>query len=123
MYQKRMKDPANRRLEIRLPEEDLEIWRKSAKSLNISLSEYVRRCVSKGKVNFVIKEEISLPEIGMILSEYGKIGSNINQIAHHLNEGMDWDDGLKNNLENQLADLERMHSVLMQTVRRFNGYI
>ena len=122
MYQKKMKDTADGRLEIRIPKDELVIWKDSAAALGITLSDYLRESVRKGKVNFIIREEIALPEIEKILADYGKIGSNINQIAHHLNEGMGWDEDLIRNLQNALVDLDQNHKKLMRTVVDFHGH-
>ena len=58
-----------------------------ANALRISPVEYARRILKKGKVT--IRQEIiaEVPELKKLIAEFGKIGSNLNQIAHHFNAG------------------------------------
>jgi predicted DNA-binding protein len=63
-------------------EEKAKIQEKANKA-GISMSEYIRRCALGRKIpqygDVAVLREIS--------AELGKIGSNLNQIAHHLNAG------------------------------------
>lgn len=63
-------------------EEKVKIQEKANKA-GISMSEYIRRCALGRKIpqygDVAVLREIS--------AELGKIGSNLNQIAHHLNAG------------------------------------
>ena len=63
-------------------EEKAKIQEKANKA-GISMSEYIRRCALSRKIpqygDVAVLREIS--------AELGKIGSNLNQIAHHLNAG------------------------------------
>ena len=50
-------------------------------------SEYIRKQLERGKVT--VRQEIiaEVPELKRLIAEFGKIGSNLNQIAHHFNTG------------------------------------
>ena len=58
-----------------------------ANNAAISQVEYARKLLKNGRV--VVKQEIiaDVPQLKRLIAEFGKIGSNINQIAHHLNGG------------------------------------
>ena len=59
----------------------------AANAAGISHGEYIRRQLTKGKV-VVRKEYIAdVPQLRALIAEFGKIGSNLNQIAHYYNGG------------------------------------
>ena len=72
---------------LRLTDTEYEIVTENAKSANLPLAEYIRKQVMKQKV--IAKYEIvaDLPELKKLIAEFGKIGSNLNQIARHFNSG------------------------------------
>ncbi len=72
---------------LRLTDTQYEIICKATEQADLSLSEYIRRQVMKGKV--INKYEIvaDVPELKKLIAEFGKIGSNLNQIARHFNQG------------------------------------
>ena len=75
------------RIYLRLTDTEYEIVSANAKSANLSLAEYVRKQVMNKKV--VVKYELvaDLPELKKLIAEFGRIGSNLNQIARHFNSG------------------------------------
>ena len=62
-----------------------------ARGADLTISEYIRRMVIKGKIKgkIVVRQEIiaEVPMLKKLIAEFGKIGSNLNQIAHHYNSG------------------------------------
>ena len=72
---------------IRFDKETFNRIENSGRTANLSVSEYIRRMVIKGKI--VVKQEIieEVPMLKRLIGEFGKIGSNLNQIAHHYNGG------------------------------------
>ena len=74
-------------INLRLTETQYEIISEASKQAGLSLSEYVRAQLSKGKV--VAKYEIvaDVPELKKLIAEFGRIGNNLNQIARRFNLG------------------------------------
>ena len=74
-------------INLRLTDVQYEIISENAHRAELSLSEYIRRQLMKGKV--VTKYELvaDLPELKKLIFEFGKIGNNLNQIARHFNTG------------------------------------
>lgn len=72
---------------LRLTDIQYDIITEAAKQANLSLSEYIRTQLMKGKV--IAKYEIvaETPELKKLTGEFGKIGSNLNQIARYFNQG------------------------------------
>lgn len=72
---------------LRLTDTEYEIVSEGAKAANLPLAEYARKQIMKQKI--IAKYEIvaDLPELKKLIAEFGKIGSNLNQIARHFNSG------------------------------------
>ena len=72
---------------LRFNDTEYEIIMENANGAGLPLAEFLRRQVMKGKV--IAKYEIvaDLPELKKLVAEFGKIGSNLNQIARHFNSG------------------------------------
>ena len=77
----------NHQIMLRLTDTEYEIVAAKAKDANLPLAEYVRKQVLNKKI--VAKYEIvaDLPELKKLIAEFGKIGSNLNQIARYFNSG------------------------------------
>ncbi len=74
-------------INLRLTDTQYEIICKTAEQAGLSLSEYIRRQVTKGKVTARYEIVADVPELKKLIAEFGKIGSNLNQIARHFNQG------------------------------------
>ena len=76
-----------RQIMLRLTDTEYEIVVENAKAANLPLAEYVRKQVMKQKV--IAKYEIvaDLPELKKLITEFGKISSNLNRVTRHFNSG------------------------------------
>ena len=72
---------------VRLDKESFSKVEDAAMAAGLSISEYIRRTLMHRKIT--IKEEIvvEVPVIKELIAALGKIGANLNQIAHHFNAG------------------------------------
>ena len=72
---------------VRLDKESFSKVEEAAMAAGLSISEYIRRALTHRKIT--IKEEIvvEVPVIKELIAALGKIGANLNQIAHHFNAG------------------------------------
>lgn len=68
------------------PEEKADFDERQAAS-GLSQSDFIRQAVFHSKINLTIRTECSIAQMEQMIAEYGKIGSNLNQIARYLNEG------------------------------------
>ena len=106
----------------RISEEEYEEWKRRAEMLGITLSEYIRSTIRKSKTEVTVKQKVEIRPLIEIASQYGKIGSNINQIAHHLNSGEEWSDQLRDSLEETLTELRAEVKKMAKVVDEINGY-
>lgn len=77
-------------VKTRLTKEERLDFEEKCRTLSISQSEYLRQAIFSGKVSTTIRvtanNEEMLTAVSNLVAQYGKIGSNLNQIARHLNE-------------------------------------
>lgn len=74
-------------INLRLTDIQYDIITEAAKRADLSLSEYIRTQLINGKVIAKYELVADVPELKKLTSEFGKIGSNLNQIARHFNQG------------------------------------
>ena len=86
-YKKKATVAKDRFVGIRLDRESFSKIEEAAMAAGLSISEYIRRVLAHRRIT--IKEEIvvEVPVIKELLAALGKIGANLNQIAHHFNAG------------------------------------
>ena len=77
-------------IKTRLTEAERADFEDKCAALSMSQSEYIRQAVFYSRISptihvSAVSDEL-LAAIGSLTAEYGKIGSNLNQIARHLNE-------------------------------------
>ena len=77
-------------VKTRLTDEEHELFLNQCRTYGISQSEFIRRAIRGATIRPVVtvspvNDEL-LSAIGKLTAEYGRIGSNLNQIARTLNE-------------------------------------
>ena len=72
---------------LRLTDVELDLLDQGAACLSISRSEYLRKLLLEKQINHQIEVVADMNDLRKLVSEYGKIGSNLNQIAKHFNSG------------------------------------
>lgn len=77
----------NHHIMLRLNDTEYDIITETAKDAHLPVAEYVRKQIMNKRV--VVKYEVvaDVPELKKLIAEFGKIGSNLNQIAWHFNQG------------------------------------
>ena len=106
---------------LRLTDTEYEIVAENAKSANLPLAEYVRKQVIKQKV--IEKYEIvaDLPELKKLVAEFGKIGSNLNQIAKHFNSGGIHSQAMRKAIEQSVSRIYELKYEVLKMAGDFHG--
>ena len=73
------------RVTIRLTDTEFSIIENAATQAEMSISEYMRTQTMEGKVNARFEIVADVDQIKKLIGEFGKIGSNLNQIARYFN--------------------------------------
>ena len=106
---------------LRLTDTEYEIVAENAKSANLPLAEYIRKQVMKQKV--IAKYEIvaDLPELKKLVAEFGKIGSNLNQIARHFNSGGIHSQAMRKAIEQSVSRIYELKYEVLKMAGDFHG--
>ena len=111
----------NHRITIRFTDLEYSIIEPAARQANMSLAAYVRTQVLKGQVHTKIEIVADVPEIKELLAEFGKIGSNLNQIAKYFNQGGVLSQEMRGEINKRLRDLYEMKYKVMKMAGDFRG--
>lgn len=111
----------NHRIYLRLTDTEYELVSANAKAANLSLAEYARKQVMNKKV--IIKYELvaDLPELKKLIAEFGKIGSNLNQIARHFNSGGIHSQEMRKAINQSIARIYEMKYEVLKLAGEFHG--
>ena len=121
-YKKKEIDPQIYRVTVRFNQESDEKLLAMAKAANLSAAELIRQMVFKGKVN--VKQEVvaEVPMLKKLIADFGKIGSNLNQIAHHYNGGGVRSREMYERTQRAISELDAMKYEVEKMGGEFRGY-
>ena len=106
---------------LRFTDTQYDIICKASKDTGFTISEYIRRQLMKGKV--IAKYEIvaDVPELKKLIAEFGKIGSNLNQIARHFNQGGIHSQEMRQAINRCIAEIYEMKYEVIKMAGDFHG--
>ena len=106
---------------LRMNETEYDLLAERAKANSMTVSDFVRSALDNQKV--IIKYEITadVPEINKLISEFGKIGSNLNQIVRYFNQGGILSSEMRNEIRKSLRDIYEMKYEVMKMAGDFRG--
>ena len=121
-YKKKEIDPQIYRVTVRFNKDSYEKLLAMAKAANLSAAELIRQMVFKGKVN--VKQEVvaEVPMLKKLIADFGKIGSNLNQIAHHYNGGGVRSREMYERTQRAISELYAMKYEVKKMGGEFRGY-
>lgn len=109
------------RLVVRLSDTQYEIIQKYAEQMGISMAAYIRHQAVHGKIIISYPIVASVPEIQKLTAQYGKIGSNLNQIAKYFNTGGMQSKAIREEINDCIAELMRLSKQVTEMAGNFNG--
>lgn len=106
---------------FRVTEDLYQVIETEASQAKMSVSEYCRSVATNKRI--ILKKEIifNSPELLTALSNLGKIGSNLNQIARHLNEGNSMDSVMKKELMQCITELRNIREDVKEMAGEYRG--
>ena len=106
---------------LRLTDTEYEIISANAKTANLTLAEYVRKQVTNKRV--IAKYEIvaDVPELKKLVAGFGKIGSNLNQIARHFNSGGIQSQEMWKSINRSIANIYEMKYAVLKMAGDFSN--
>ena len=109
------------RVTIRLTDTEFSIIENAATQAEMSISEYMRTQTMEGKVNARFEIVADVNQIKKLIGEFGKIGSNLNQIARYFNQGGIISSELRTEIKKSLRDIYEMKYEVMRMAGDFRG--
>ena len=109
------------RITIRLTDTEFSIIENAATQAEMSISEYMRTQTMEGKVNARFEIVADVNQIKKLIGEFGKIGSNLNQIARYFNQGGILSSEMRNEIRKSLRDIYEMKYEVMKMAGDFRG--
>ena len=106
---------------LRLTDTEYEIVSESAKAANLPLAEYARKQIMQQKVTAKYEIVADLPELKKLVAEFGKIGSNLNQIARHFNSGGIHSQAMRNAIEQSVSRIYELKYEVLKMAGDFHG--
>lgn len=109
------------RVTIRLTDTEFSIIENVAAQAEMNISEYMRTQTMEGKVNARFEIVADVDQIKKLIGEFGKIGSNLNQIARYFNQGGIISSEMRTEIKKSLRDIYEMKYEVMKMAGDFRG--
>ena len=100
---------------------ELNIVNRAATMVGLSRSEYIRQLILNGTVPVRYEIVADMDDLKKLVGEYGKIGSNLNQIAKYFNQGGILSQEMRGEINKRLRDLYEMKYKVMEMAGDFHG--
>ena len=106
---------------LRLTDTEYEIISSQAKAASLPLAEFARRQIMNKRT--ILKYELvaDLPELKKMIAEFGKIGSNLNQIARYFNSGGIHSQEVQKSLQQSLSKIYEMKYEVLKLAGNFSS--
>lgn len=106
---------------LRFTDTEYEIVTEQAAASGLPLAEYLRRQVMNKKVSVKYEIVADVPELKKLTAEFGKIGSNLNQIARHFNQGGIHSQEMRKAINKCIAEIYEMKYDVVKMAGDFHG--
>lgn len=108
-------------LAVRLSDIEIELLDQNASILGVSRSEYLRKLLIEKEICNRIEIVADIKILRKLVSEYGKIGSNLNQIARYFNSGGDRSRAVEEEIHQCISALFLLRKKVLRMAGETNG--
>lgn len=108
------------RVTLRFTDVEYEIITENAKTAKLPLAKYARLQALNKKVTAKYEIVADIPELKKLIAEFGKTGSNLNQIARHFNQGGIQTQEMLNSLRQCMAQIYEMKYAVLKMAGDFS---
>ena len=106
---------------LRFNDTEYEIIMENANGAGLPLAEFLRRQVMDKRVTVKYEIVADVPELKKLIAEFGKIGSNLNQIARHFNQGGIHSQEMRQAINKCIAEIYEMKYEVVKMAGDFHG--
>ena len=106
---------------LRFNDTEYEIITENARNAHLPLAEFLRKLVMDKRVTVKYEIVADVPELKKLIAEFGKIGSNLNQIARHFNQGGIHSQEIRQEINKCIAGIYEMKYEVVKMAGDFHG--
>lgn len=106
---------------VRLSDIEIELLDQNASIFGVSRSEYLRKLLIEKEICNRIEIVADIKILRKLVSEYGKIGSNLNQIARYFNSGGDRSRAVEEEIHQCISALFLLRKKVLRMAGETNG--
>lgn len=108
-------------IHIRMNDTEYELLQERASAVNMSMAEFIRNALDNQQVTIKYELVADVPEIKKLIGEFGKIGSNLNQIARYFNQGGIISAEMRGEIKKSIRDIYEMKYEVIKMAGDFRG--
>ena len=108
-------------IHLRVTEEMYEAIKADAAKAKLSVADYCRQAINGRTIKIYEDRYFDSEELLHALGDYGKIGSNLNQIAHYLNGGGIFDKQLKTIVLEACIAITKIRDMVNEVTGEYRG--
>ena len=106
---------------VRLTDAEMALLDQGASTLGISRSEYLRKLLLEKEIKNTLEIVADMEDLRRLVGEYGKIGSNLNQIAKYFNTGGERSLAMEDEIRQCISDLFSLRKEVLRTAGELHG--
>ena len=106
---------------LRFTDTEYERLSSHAEAARLPLAEYIRRQVTGKTVKVKYEIVADPPALKKLIAEFGKIGSNLNQIARHFNSGGIHSQEIRKKIDQGISDIYEMKYEVLKMAGDFRS--
>ena len=106
---------------LRLTDIELSVLEDRAEKCKMTRSDFIRNLILNRKLTPKYQIVIDGEEIKSLLAQYGKIGSNLNQIARHFNSGGERSLAKQEEIQQAIAELYALRKEVLRLAGDYTG--
>lgn len=110
-------------ISLRLTDMEYQIVEDAAKEQNLSRSDYIRKVLLDGSHSVTYEIVADIPELQKLTAEFGKIGSNLNQIAKYFHLGGARSKTMQDKIHECIAELFQLRNEVRKLAGDYRGNI
>lgn len=106
---------------LRLTDIELSILNDHAEKCRMSRSDFIRNLILNRKLTPKYQIVIDSEKVKALLAQYGKIGSNLNQIARYFNSGGERSHAMQEEIQRSIAELYALRKEVLRLAGDYSG--
>ena len=106
---------------LRLTDIELSVLEDRAEKCRMTRSDFIRNVILNRKLTPKYQIVIDSEEVKGLLSQYGKIGSNLNQIARYFNSGGERSRAMQEEIQRCIAELYALRKEVLRLAGDYSG--